>query len=266
MQSTPEERWLDRVTTEMVEMSPHMATVAASLNVAVRAVLMRARSEATQRDHLSVDTEHLLLGMLRFDDNAGVLALQNMGIDLLRLRSGIDDAINAAGYQTRAGGGGLTKLAYSALTIAWDEMQEQIALTQQLGPGHLLLGLWREGGGIAARVLARSGASLEQARVQVIEIAGGRVAEPALKPGPKGNVVACRLDPVDADTLDALVDAGMHATRGEAASWLLHAGIEASQTTIAHAAEIIAQIDALRHPPDKPEGMHDPDESTPGDQ
>lgn len=169
MASTSSDAWLERSLTQMREMSPHMATVAASLSQPTIQILLEARKEAIRRNQISVNTEHLLLGMLQLNNNNGALALRNLGIDTLALRNLVEKVVNEGTNKLQMGEGGLSQLALSALVVAWDEMAEQ-TISTHLEPGHLLLGLWREGGGVAAHLLIQQGFSLEQARAQVVSL------------------------------------------------------------------------------------------------
>jgi ATP-dependent Clp protease ATP-binding subunit ClpA len=126
-----------------------------------------------------------------------------------------------------------------------------------IGTEHLLLGLLREGEGVAANVLReRFGLELAAVQVETLRVLSRRVAVPdeaekrevAVPPttGPKNNVVTCRLDDRSLDALDALVEAGVRATRSDAAAWLIAAGIDTHQALFDRLAATIQTIRQLR--------------------
>jgi ATP-dependent Clp protease ATP-binding subunit ClpA len=119
-----------------------------------------------------------------------------------------------------------------------------------IGTEHLLLGLIREGEGIACGVLESLGVNLERARGAVIETLASRgavVDEPASAPsGPKNNVITCRLDDATLNALDTLVEAGVRTTRSDAAAWLIGAGIEAHRPLLDRVSATVHEIRRLR--------------------
>jgi hypothetical protein len=86
----------------------------------------------------------------------------------------------------------------------------------QIGTEHLLIGLLRDGEGIAARVLVDLGADLEAVRAQFEEF------------WERDDVIACRVSGRAMAAIDRLVEAGVRSTRSEAAAWLIDAGVEAN--------------------------------------
>src|SRR5262249_45726678 len=127
--------------------------------------------------------------------------------------------------------------------LAMDEAQRLGHM--YIGTEHILLGLVREGEGIAAGVLESLGVSLDKARSQTIQVlaSGARAAQSS---SAKGNVVTCRIDDRDLDAIDALVEAGIRTTRSDAASWLIRAGIDAHQPLFTRVYATVAQIRELR--------------------
>jgi ATP-dependent Clp protease ATP-binding subunit ClpA len=138
---------------------------------------------------------------------------------------------------------GLTPRATKVMELAVDEARRR--RQGYVGTEHLLLGLVREGEGIAAKVLKQFGVTPEVVRLQVIEVlgTGGRAAEPV---GPKANVITCRVDDRDLDAIDALVEAGIRSTRSDAASWLISAGIDAHRELFERVYATVAEIRNLR--------------------
>ena len=133
----------------------------------------------------------------------------------------------------------------AATTLAFNEaghlQQEKIA------PEHLLLGLTREGEGIAVGLMRAFGTTLEKVRAQTFQAialaSGGKVAEQS---PPKSNVVTCRIDGRDLDAVNALIEAGIRSTRSDAAAWLIHAGIEANRPLFEKVYGTVAEIRRLR--------------------
>jgi ATP-dependent Clp protease ATP-binding subunit ClpA len=209
-----------------------------------RLVLDLAQEEARELHHNYVGTEHLLLGLLREGESIAYNVLHSLGIELEAVRRAITFIVGP-GKEAVIGEIGLTPRAVAATTLAFNEAghlrQEKIA------PEHLLLGLTREGEGIAAGLLRAFGTTLEKVRAQTfqaIALASGEKA--AEQPPPKSNVVTCRIDGRDLDAVDALIEAGIRSTRSDAAAWLIHAGIEANRPLFEKVYGTVAEIRRLR--------------------
>jgi hypothetical protein len=202
--------------------------------VRARKVLTLAQEEATGFNHKYIGTEHLLLGLVR----EGVLG--KLGVELNRVRSAVEVIIARGDRGDRVSSGevGLTPGAKKVIELALDEARR--LKHRYIGPEHLLLGMVREGEGIAARVLMDLGFTLEQVRTEVVRILGGGV------PGAKNNVVMCRLDDRAVDALDTLIEAGVRATRSDAAAWLIQAGIEANGPLFESVSATVVEIRRLR--------------------
>ena len=126
-----------------------------------RRALMLAQEEAYRFKHNYVGTEHLLLGLVRGGDGAAVEVLASLDIDLGSVRSAVEFTIER-GDQAVLGEIGLTPRAKQVVDLAVDEARR--LNHHYVGTEHLLLGLAREGGGIAAGVLESFGVTLELAR------------------------------------------------------------------------------------------------------
>lgn len=222
-----------------------------------RKVLSLAQEEAQRFNHNFIGTEHLLLGLVREGDGIAAKVLSNLGIELNRVRGAVEFIIGrGSGRDDRAvlGEVGLTPRAKRVMELAVDEARRLDH--HYVGTEHLLLGLIREGVGIAAGVLRSLGLTLEQVReetLRVLALAGQRrdvLAEamppPQQQAGLKSNVVTCRLDDRALEGIDALVEAGVRATRSEAAAWLIAAGIEANRELFTRVNATIEQIRRLR--------------------
>ena len=218
-----------------------------------RKVLSLAQEEAQRINHSYIGTEHLLLGLVREGDGVAAKALQNLGIALPEVRRQVEFVVGR-GDRIVLGEIGLTPRAKKVLELAVDEARR--INHHYIGTEHLLLGLIREGEGIAAGVLVSMGITLEQARREVLRILQGGAGqatqaptEPSVSPvspAPKNNVVTCRLDDAAVDALDALVEAGIRTTRSDAAAWLISAGIEAHRELFDRVNATVNEIRKLR--------------------
>jgi ATP-dependent Clp protease ATP-binding subunit ClpA len=209
-----------------------------------RLVLDLAQEEARELHHNYVGTEHLLLGLLREGESIAYSVLHNLGIELEAVRRAIVFIVKQGNVEV-VGQIGFTPRAVAATTLAFNEAghlrQEKIA------PEHLLLGLIREGEGIAVGLLRTFGTTLEKVRAQTFQaIALANSGKAAEHPSLKGNVVTCRIDGRDLDAVDALIEAGIRSTRSDAAAWLIHAGIEANRPLFEKVYGTVAEIRRLR--------------------
>ncbi|HYA99478.1 MAG TPA: Clp protease N-terminal domain-containing protein [Ktedonobacteraceae bacterium] len=210
----------------------------------MRLVLDFAQEEAQGLRHNYIGTEHLLLGLLREGESIAYQVLHSLGIELEPVRRAVTFIVGQ-GPEAVVGKIGFTPRAVAATTLAFNEAghlgQEKIA------PEHLLLGLTKEGEGIAAGLIRSFGTTLEKVRAQTFQAiamtSGGKAAE---QPSPKSNVVTCRIDARDLDAVDALIEAGIRSTRSDAAAWLIHAGIEANKPLFEKVYGTVAEIRRLR--------------------
>ena len=202
-----------------------------------RRVLTLAQVEAQGLNHNYIGTEHLLLGLVAEGEGVAAQALTNLGVELTRVREAVEHIIGR-GDRVVTGEIGLTPRAKKVFELAVDEARR--LKHRYIGTEHLLLGLVREGEGIAANVLMSLGFTLEQVRAEVVQILGG------MAPGPKSNVVMCRLDDRTLDALDTLIEAGVRTTRSDAAAWLIQAGIEANAPLFESVSATVAEIRRLR--------------------
>lgn len=127
--------------------------------------LRLAGEEAKRLKHNYVGTEHILLGLILAGDGVAVKVLSNLGVDLNKLRAAVEFIIGGGDYPVISEIG-LTPSAKTVIGLAVDEARRQNQ--HYVGTEHLLLGLLREGAGIAAGVLVRLGITLKEARTQTI--------------------------------------------------------------------------------------------------
>jgi len=213
-----------------------------------RIVMTLAQDEAQRLGHNYMGTEHLLLGLVREGEGVAAIALKQLGVSLEDTRAAVLHVIGH-GDRVVAGEIGLTPRAKKVIELAVDEAQR--LGHRYIGTEHLLLGLVREGEGIACGVLESLGVNLERARsavIQVLASPGGIVEDLPATPtsGPKSNVITCRLDDATLNALDILVEAGVRSTRSDAAAWLIGAGIEAHRPLIARVTATVEEIRRLR--------------------
>jgi ATP-dependent Clp protease ATP-binding subunit ClpC len=134
-----------------------------------RRVLTLAQEEAQNFNHSYIGTEHILLGLLREDEGVGAKVLANLGVSLNKARSAVEFIIGR-GEKPVTGEIGLTPRAKRVIELAIDEARH--LGHNYIGTEHLLLGLLREGGGVAADVLDSFGVTLEQARSETLRVLG----------------------------------------------------------------------------------------------
>ncbi|MCX7687861.1 MAG: ATP-dependent Clp protease ATP-binding subunit [Fimbriimonadales bacterium] len=132
-----------------------------------RKVIFYAQEEAQRLGESQVSTEHLLLGLVRESDSVAARILDRLGVSLQRIRNEIER------YATRGEARpsqemALTSRAKRVIDLAYDEARQ--LNNNYIGTEHLLLGLIREGEGLAARVLHKLGVDLERARREVMNI------------------------------------------------------------------------------------------------
>src|SRR6266511_834267 len=132
-----------------------------------RRVLQLAQEEAQRFNHNYIGTEHLLLGLVREGEGVAAKVLANLGVELNKVRSAVEFIIGR-GDRAVMGEIGLTPRAKKVIELAVDEARR--LGHHYIGTEHLLLGLVREGEGIAAGVLESLGVSLDKVRAEVTRI------------------------------------------------------------------------------------------------
>ncbi len=132
-----------------------------------RRVLTLAQEEALRFNHNYIGTEHLLLGLVREGEGVAAKVLANLGVELNKVRSAVEFIIGR-GDRAVMGEIGLTPRAKKVIELAVDEARR--LGHHYIGTEHLLLGLVREGEGIAAGVLESLGVSLDKVRSEVTRI------------------------------------------------------------------------------------------------
>ena len=129
-------------------------------------VLALARKEADRFNHNFVGTEHLLLGLIKLGQGVAVNVLQKMGLDLETVRLEVEKQVGTGPDQKQAGNIPYTPRVKKVLNLASKEAKA-LAHTY-VGTEHILLGLLREGEGVAARVLKNLDVDIEETRQEIL--------------------------------------------------------------------------------------------------
>ena len=132
-----------------------------------RRVLTLAQEEAQHFNHSYIGTEHILLGLVREEEGVAAKVLVNLGTGLSKVRSAVEFIVGR-GERPSSGEVGLTPRAKQVIELAIDEARQ--LGHNYIGTEHLLLGLLREGEGVAAGVLDSFGITLERARAETTRI------------------------------------------------------------------------------------------------
>ena len=148
-----------------------------------RRVVVLAQEEARMLNHNYIGTEHILLGLIHEGEGVAAKALESLGISLEAVRQQVEEIIGQ-GQQAPSGHIPFTPRAKKVLELS---LREALQLGHNyIGTEHILLGLIREGEGVAAQVLVKLGADLNRVRQQVIQLLSGyQGKEPASAGGPQ---------------------------------------------------------------------------------
>src|SRR2546421_5984215 len=135
-----------------------------------RRVVVLAQEEARMLNHNYIGTEHILLGLIHEGEGVAAKALESLGISLDAVRQQVEEIIGQ-GQQAPSGHIPFTPRAKKVLELS---LREALQLGHNyIGTEHILLGLIREGDGVAAQVLVKLGADLNRVRQQVIALLHG---------------------------------------------------------------------------------------------
>ena len=148
-----------------------------------RRVVVLAQEEARMLNHNYIGTEHILLGLIHEGEGVAAKALESLNISLDAVRQQVEEMIGQ-GQQAPSGHIPFTPRAKKVLELS---LREALQLGHNyIGTEHILLGLIREGEGVAAQVLVKLGADLNKVRQQVIQLLSGyQGKEPATSGGPQ---------------------------------------------------------------------------------
>ena len=140
-----------------------------------RRVLSLAQEEAQRFNHNYIGTEHVLLGLVRETDGVAAKVLSNLSVELNKVRSAVEFIIGR-GERSSPGEIGLTPRAKKVIELAVDEARR--LNHHYIGTEHLLIGLMREGEGVAAGVLESLGVNLDKVRAETSRILTQTVQQP----------------------------------------------------------------------------------------
>jgi len=143
-----------------------------------RRVIQLSREEAQQHNHNYVGTEHILLGLLREKDGVAARVLIHLGVNLDKVRCGVDYVIGR-GEKPVTGELKLTPRSNRVIELAIEESHHRQE-PYDIGTEHILLAIFREGGGVAYGVLDSFGIMLEQVRYETFRILSQNVSQPHL--------------------------------------------------------------------------------------
>ena len=135
-----------------------------------RQVLVLAQEEARLLNHNFIGTEHVLLGLIHEGEGVAAMALDSLGVTLGGVRVRVEETIGPAG-SVNTGSPPFTPRAKKVLELSLREAMQMGH--KYIGTEHLLLGLLREGEGVATQVLLSLGANLERVRQEVIQLLSG---------------------------------------------------------------------------------------------
>ena len=139
-----------------------------------RRVLSLAQEEAQRFNHNYIGTEHILLGLAREADGVAARVLTSLGVELSKARSAVEFIIGR-GERPSPGDIGLTPRAKKIIELAVDEARR--LSHHYIGTEHLLIGIMREGEGVAAGVLESLGVSLDKVRTETTRILNQSVSQ-----------------------------------------------------------------------------------------
>ena len=137
-------------------------------------VLQLAQEEAIELGHPAIGTEHLLLGLLGEGEGFAARALKSLGLDINKIREEVIKLIGQG--ESKAKEIGFTPRAKMVLELSWEEARYMGV--NYVGTEHILLGLIREGEGVAAHILGSFGLTAEKLRMEVMKLLSGNMGNP----------------------------------------------------------------------------------------
>ena len=162
-----------------------------------RRVVVLAQEEARLLNHNYIGTEHILLGLIHEGEGTAAKALESLGISLEGVRSQVEEIIGQGG-SSPSGHIPFTPRAKKVLELS---LREALQLGHNyIGTEHILLGLIREGEGVAAQVLVKLGADLSRIRQQVIQLLSGYSGSGQGGPGGSGEKAGATAGGAGGDT------------------------------------------------------------------
>lgn len=211
-----------------------------------RKALALAEDEARRLWHGYLGTEHLLVGIAAERQGVARRLLAGVGVDLARVREAVLLIIGRGAAPADAAPVlPPTPRLRRAVEVARAEAARHGH--DYVGTEHLLLGLLHRddsdgGPPVSIAILEHLGIDLDRLRRQTLDAIGSAAGLARTR----DNVITCRVDDQTLAALDALVEAGVHATRSEAAARLMHAGMEANRELLAKVFVGVAEIRRVR--------------------
>jgi len=135
-----------------------------------RKVILLAKEEAKRFNHDYIGTEHILLGLIREGEGVAAAVLENLGLDSEKIRLEVEKLVQPGPSTVISGDIPFTPKAKKVIELAMDEARN--LGHNYIGTEHLLLGLIREGEGVASQVLVNLGLDLNKVREEVMQLLG----------------------------------------------------------------------------------------------
>jgi ATP-dependent Clp protease ATP-binding subunit ClpC len=132
-----------------------------------RRVVVYAQDEARELDHNFIGTEHILLGLVHEGEGVGVKALESLGISLETVRQRVEEIV---GHGQHASTGHIPFTPQAKKVLEQSLVESRHLGHPYIGTEHILVGLIRQGDGVAAQVLTALGADLDRVRQEVIRL------------------------------------------------------------------------------------------------
>ncbi|MDD5449458.1 MAG: ATP-dependent Clp protease ATP-binding subunit [Candidatus Omnitrophica bacterium] len=163
-----------------------------------RKVILLAKEEAKRFNHDYIGTEHILLGLIREGEGVAAAVLENLGLDSEKIRIEVEKLVQPGPSTVISGDIPFTPKAKKVIELAMDEARN--LGHNYIGTEHLLLGLIREGEGVASQVLLNLGLDLNKVRDEVMQLLGSATPgyETGQKPHPGGPVGKSKTPALDA--------------------------------------------------------------------
>jgi hypothetical protein len=139
-------------------------------------VLALAREEAVRLNHYFVGTDHVLLGLISLGQGVALNVLSNLGINLANVRETVEKGVGTGPDQRVSRNPTFTPRVKKAMALAVKEAKTMNHA--YVGTEHILLGLLREGDGVAARVLKNVGVDIEKTRLEILKELGPHFGSP----------------------------------------------------------------------------------------
>ena len=158
-----------------------------------RRVLSLSQEEALRFNHNYIGTEHILLGLVRETEGVAARVLSNLGIELSKVRSAVEFIIGRGEKPVSGENIGLTPRAKRVIELAVDEARRMSH--HYIGTEHLLIGLMREGEGVAAGVLESLGVTLDKVRAETQRLLSQSIS-PGQQQGRGGSAATTTRTPI----------------------------------------------------------------------